>query len=251
MDIKGVFSGMYAIIKYSTKKILFSKKAFIAVLIALFIAAVMGYAATQDVERLEFGTDLLDHLVLFFFMPIIAMVYGSSIIRNEIEDRSITQVLTSPVDRVFSYLAYYISLAISLSVVMLLVITAGFGTFFGQLGVDGNALALYGYMCVLVVVGSCVYSSLFLLVSVVMKRPLYFGLFYAFIWEGFVGSMPGVIKEAAIKHYIRSMGREWIAWGAIANYDASELGYCIQVLLGITVIMIILGMVLFRQKEYP
>ncbi len=251
MDIRANLIGMMAIIRYSTKKLLFSRKAIVTVLIAIFLAAVMGYTATEDVERLPTGTDLMDFLILFFFMPIIAMIYGASIIRDEIEDKSITQVLTSPLDRTFAYLGYYLSLVISLSIVMVIIVTVGFVSFFGQLGIDSEALNIYSSVCVLAILGSMVYSSLFLFISLPLKRPLYFGLFYAFIWEGFIGSMPGRIHEVAIKHYIRSIGSAWMSHGEISAYDASGIGYSSQVLVGVTFVFLFLGIMMLRVKEFP
>jgi ABC-type transport system involved in multi-copper enzyme maturation permease subunit len=261
MDLRGNLIGMMAIIRYSTKKILFSRKAIVTVLIALFVAGVMGYAATQDVEpkenedpqelRIQGGADLMDFLILFFFMPVMAMIYGASIIRDEIDDKSITQILISPLRREFSYLGYYISLAISLSIVMVVIVTVGFFSFFGQVGIDGITLGIYADVCVLCIIGSLVYSSLFLFISLPMKRPLYFGLFYAFIWEGFIGSIPGRIQEVAIKHYVRSIGSEWISHGAITSYSASEIGYSASVLVGVTIFFLIFGMKMFSWKEFP
>jgi len=251
VDVKANLIGMMAIVRYFTKKILFSRKAVVTVLIAIFLAVVMGYVATQDVERLPDGDDLMDLLILFLFMPIIAMIYGASIIRDEIEDKSITQILTSPLDRTFAYLGYYLSLAISLSIVMVIIVTVGFLSFFGQTGIDGDAMSIYSSMCGLTIIGSLVYSSLFLFISLPLKRPLYFGLFYAFIWEGFIGSLPGRIKEIALKHYIRSIGSEWISYGDISTYSASSVAYSSQVLVGITIAFLLLGIILFNVKEFP
>jgi ABC-type transport system involved in multi-copper enzyme maturation permease subunit len=256
MDMKGDLIGMLAIIRYSTKKILFSRKAIVTVLIALFVAGVMGYAASQnsDATQEEFlngGTNLMDYLILFFFMPVMAMIYGASIIRDEIDDKSITQILTSPLKREFAYIGYYISLAISLSIVMVIIVTVGFLSSFGQVGIDGDSLGIYADVCVLSIIGSLVYSSLFLFISLPFKRPLYLGLFYAFIWEGFIGSMPGKIKEIALKHYIRSIGSDWIDFGEISRYNAAGVGYSSQVLVGITIVFLILGIMMFRVKEFP
>ncbi len=251
MDVRANLIGMMAIVRYFTKKILFSRKAVVTVLIAIFIAVVMGYAATQNLERLSDGANFMDALILSFFMPIIAMIYGASIIRDEIEDKSITQILTSPTDRTFAYLGYYISLAISLSIVMVLIVTVGFLAFFGQMGIDSDALSIYSSVCVLSVIGALVYSLLFLFISLPLKRPLYFGLFYAFIWEGFIGSMPGKIKEVALKHYIRSIGSDWISHGGISTYSASSVAYSSQVLVGITIAFLLLGVILFNMKEFP
>ncbi len=243
--------GLFTIMKFSSRKILFSRKAIFALLVMLFIGAVMGYAATQDVERLDGGTGLMDNLILFFFMPVVSMIYGSSLIRNGINDKSITHLLISPIDRITAYLGYYLSLVLTVSIMMVLITTVGFLSFYLPQGIDSTALAIYLKMSGLVIIGSTVYSSLFLMVSIILERPIYFGLFFAFIWEGFVGSLPGRIRTVAIKHYIRSIGTKYIQYGGISDYDATNLGVSIGILLGLSVTLILLGSVVFRGKEFP
>lgn len=244
-------TALMALMKYSIKKILFSRKVVIAVLITLFIAGVMGYVSTQDVEKLDTGADLFDLLILFFFLPVISMIYGSSVIRDEIEDRSITQVLVSPLNKATAYLGYFLSLVISLILIITVMTISGFLIYFGNLGIDGEAVDILLNILVLNAVGVFVYSSLFLMVSVITDKSIYFGLFYAFIWEGFIGSIPGAIRKFAIKHYVRSIGSEWLEHGSITTYDATGVGTAAQVIIIITLSLLILGALLFRYKEFP
>jgi len=187
-EITNNITKILALIKYSTRKILFKKRIIIAFLILLTVIAVMGYAGAQDTDRLTTGSDLLGMLVVWFFMPAISMIYGCSVIRDEIEDKSITQVITSPINKIYAYLSYYISLTICLCLMNIVIITLGFISFFAQKGIDGQAISIYTTFLGLVILGVFVYSSLFLLTSVVFKRPIYFGLFFVFIWEGSIGT---------------------------------------------------------------
>jgi ABC-2 type transport system permease protein len=250
MDMENQLTGFITIIKYTIKKLLFSKRMILTLLVMLFVCGIMGYATTRDVDRLYNGTNLLDGLILFFFMPVMAMIYGSSLIRDEMDDRSITQVVTSPMNRIVTYFGYYIGLAISVSIIMLIILTAGFFTFFGIMGLDSQAGAIYSSMAAMVVIGSFVYSSLFIMVSVLISHPIYFGLFYAFIWEGFIGSIPGSMRYLAIKHYIRSLGTDWISYGGISEYNASSVSDSALVLIVFVIIMFLLGAFLFKGKEF-
>lgn len=249
--MKKNLTALFALVKYSTKKILFSRRIVIAVLITIFIAGVMGYVSSQDVSRLDGGADLFDMLILFFFLPVISMIYGSSVIRDEIEDRSITQVLVSPLDRSIAYLGYYLALVISLSVIILWILVTGFLAYFGNLYIDGDAVGILLKLIYLDMIGVFVYSSLFLLVSVITDKSIYFGLFYAFIWEGFIGSLPGNIRKIAIKHYVRSIGSEWLNHGNIIHYDATNLSGSFLILFWFTALMFFTGALLFRYKEFP
>jgi ABC-2 type transport system permease protein len=250
MDMKRVFVGIQALTFYSTKKLLFGKKAIITILVALFVAAVMGYAGSQSKAPLEDGTNLMDTLILFFFMPVMAMIFGSSLIRDEIDDKSITLVATAPLDRAFSYLGYYLPLGIATAISMVTISTVGWLAFFGQHGMGSDELGLYLEIVALVVIGSFVYSSLFLAISVLFNKPILFGLFYAFIWEGYIGSLPGAIQNASVKHYLRSLGSEWVKFGDISRWDqASSAWGSAALLIALTVFLLVLGAYLFREKE--
>ncbi len=50
------------------------------------------------------------------------------------------------------------------------------------------------------------HSVLFLVVSVLFRKPVFSGIFYASIWEGFIGSIPGAIQKSSVKRHLRSIG---------------------------------------------
>ncbi|MEE9507476.1 MAG: hypothetical protein V3V98_10110, partial [Thermoplasmata archaeon] len=118
-------------------------------------------------------------------------------------------------------------------------------------GMGDGAGSILLIMMALGVIGSIAYSSLFLMSSVIFKRPIYIGLFYAFIWEGFVGSIPGAIGKYTLKHFIRSIGSGWLDFGEISLYDGASAGTAFGVLIGLTVVCLAVGAFLFREKEYP
>jgi hypothetical protein len=89
------------------------------------------------------------------------------------------------------------------------------------------------------------------MVSVLISKPMYFGLFYAFIWEGFIGSIPGRIQLISVKHYIRSLGSHWLHDGNIAEYEmASSATDAAWVLVIFSLVIFVLGAYLFREKEF-
>ena len=73
----------------------------------------------------------------------------------------------------------------------------------------------------------------------------------AFIWEGYIGSIPGNIRLLAVKHYVRSLGAHWIDVGAISRYNASTPGDAATVLAVLTVGLLVVGALVFRRKEFP
>ena len=141
MDMAKQMTGFQTITLYTVRKLLMSKRIYMTLLIMLFIVAVMAYASSLDLSdhdietnttMVDRGADMLDNLILFFFMPVMAMIYGSSLVRDEMDDKSITAVVTSPMNRVVTFIAYYIGLAVSVSLIMLLILTAGFLSYFAR-----------------------------------------------------------------------------------------------------------------------
>ena len=251
MDLNAYISGILAIFKYSTRKILFNRRWMLSLVIMLLVGAIMGYAGSQNMDALDGGSSLMDLLILSFIMPIICMICGSSLIRNEIDDKSITQVITAPLDRAVSYFGYYLSLAVSLSLIMLLINLVGWLAFFSQQGINSDSFTILAAMSGLSIIGALVYSALFLASGVIFKRPVYFGLFFAFIWEGFIGSIPGAISSYTLKHFIRSIGAGWVDYGHINVYAGASTGTAVGVLIGITITCLVFGAIVFREKEYP
>ena len=248
MELKDNITKIIALMKYSIKKILFKKRIIIAFLILLTVIGIMGYAGAQNTDRLQTGADLLGALIVVFFMPAICMIYGCSVIRDEIEDKSIIQVFTSPFDRVFAYLGYYLSLVICLCLILAVITSLGFISFFAQQGLDEEAMNIYTTFMGLVFLGVFVYSALFLLTSVVFKRPIYFGLFFVFIWEGFIGNIPGKIQKISINYYLKSIGSKQLEY--INILDATDVTTSLMVIFATIIVLIILGSILFKTKEF-
>jgi ABC-2 type transport system permease protein len=248
MDASMNMVQLRSMVRFSTKKLLLHRRWMMVALLAILVGAAMGFAATQPGDRLVMGNDLLNLLVLTFLLPILAMIYGASMIRNEIDDRSITQVITSPIDRRIAYIGYYLSLIGVLSVMVLIINLVGWSSFFLPTGVDGDAMSILLSYSLVLVLGGIVYSSLFLVMGVVLKQPIYLGLFYVFIWEGFVGSLPGAIGEYTIKHQLAVIASGLIDHGNISTVTG-DAGVAALVLVVVTVVMLALGAVAFREKE--
>ena len=250
MDITLNMTGLKAMVSYSIKKLLTNRRWMIILLLAALVGVVMGYSASLGGKALEQGSDLLNLLVLSFMLPIMAMIFGASMIRNEIDDRSITQVLTSPVDRRISYLGYYLALIVVLALSLVVITAVGWTGYYLVAGVTGDAAGLlFAYLAVLLL-GAIVYSSFFLVMGVVLKQPIYLGLIYAFIWEGFIGTFPGAIGSFTIMHQLRVIASSQIHYGSISGFSG-DAGVSLLSLAVVTVFLLVLGAFAFRQKQVP
>ena len=145
-------------------------------------------------------------LFLRFIVPVLGIFYGTALMADEVEDKTITYLFTRPIPRsavlVGKYLAYLASTVLivlpSVMLVFFLVVPIGGG---------GIAAAFPTLLrdLVLLAIGLAVYGALFAAVGAWIKRPVLFGLFFAFGWENFAMALPGYMKRFTVAFYTQSL----------------------------------------------
>jgi ABC-2 type transport system permease protein len=130
---------------------------------------------TADVPDADWGPTVFGNLGLSVILPLTALIVGSSVLGLEIDDGTITHVLTKPLPRSEIVLS---KLAVAWVVTT---VTTGLPLAVAAL------IAGSGSLAVGLVLGSAVgalsYCALFLALSVVSKRPVAVGLVYIMLWE--------------------------------------------------------------------
>ena len=145
-------------------------------------------------------------LYIRFIVPVLGVFFGTALIADEVDDKTITYLFTRPIPRsavlLGKYLAYLVctGLLILPSVVLvyfLIVPIAGgsIGAAFPSLVKDLGML----------VVGLAAYGAVFALVGTRLKRPLVAGLVFAFGWEPGVLLFPGYLKRATVAYYLQAL----------------------------------------------
>ena len=131
---------------------------------------------------------------LRFTVPVLGVFYGTSLIADEIEDKTITYLFTRPIRRaavlVGKYLAYlgctvFVVLP-SVMLVYLLIVPLQ-----GTLG--GSFLDLVKDL-ILLALGLAVYGALFAFIGAKYKRPLLIGLIFIFGYEQAALAFPGYMQ---------------------------------------------------------
>jgi ABC-2 type transport system permease protein len=143
---------------------------------------------------------------LRFTVPALAVFYGTALMADEIEDKTITYLFSRPIRRgavlVGKYFAYLLCTAMvvlpSIMIVYFLIATrqgaslaAGFPALVKDLGIIGLGLAVYG--------------AVFALVGAWFKRPVLTGLVFLFGWEPAVLLFPGYMKKFTVAHYLQAL----------------------------------------------
>jgi ABC-2 type transport system permease protein len=145
-------------------------------------------------------------LYLRFLVPVLGAFYGTGLVADEVEDRTITYLFTRPIRRgtvvAGKYLAYVVCTALvvlpSVMIVYFLVTPMGGGAIgqtFPLLLVDMGLLGL----------GLSVYGAVFALVGARLKRPLVVGLVFAFGWEQLALLVPGYLRRLTVAYYLQAL----------------------------------------------
>jgi ABC-type transport system involved in multi-copper enzyme maturation permease subunit len=143
-------------------------------------------------------------LFIRFIVPVLGVFYGTALIADEVDDKTITYLFTRPIQRgavvIGKYLAYLVCTACvvlpSVVIVYFLVVPFGeiaatFGFLLKDLGILAMGLACYG--------------ALFALAGTVLNRPLVVGLVFAFGWEQLALLMPGYLRRFTLAHYLQAL----------------------------------------------
>ena len=142
---------------------------------------------------------------LRFTVPVLGVFYGTSLMADEVEDKTITYLFTRPIRRgavLFGkYLAYLgcTVLVVLPSVVLVYLfivpMQGSLGASFIDLLKDLALLAL----------GLAVYGSLFAFIGAKFKRPLLIGLVFIFGWEQAALAFPGYLKKFTVAYYTQAL----------------------------------------------
>jgi len=145
-------------------------------------------------------------LYIRFIVPILGVFYGTALIADEVDDKTITYLFTRPIPRravlLGKYLAYLVCTVLlvlpSVMLVFFLVVPTGGSTIaeaFPSLLTDFGML----------VAGLAAYGALFAFVGTRIKRPLIVGLVFAFGWEPGVLLFPGYLKRLTVAYYLQAL----------------------------------------------
>jgi ABC-2 type transport system permease protein len=145
-------------------------------------------------------------LYIRFIVPVLGVFYGTALIADEVDDKTITYLFTRPVRRgavlIGKYLAYVACTALlvlpSVVLVYFLVVPLGGGS------IGASFPALLEDLGMLII-GLIAYGAVFAWVGARLKRPLVVGLVFAFGWEPAVLLFPGYLKRLTVAYYLQAL----------------------------------------------
>ena len=192
---------------------------------------------------------------LRFIVPVLGVFYGTSLIADEVEERTITYLFTRPIRRgavlVGKYLAYIVSttLVVLPSVVLVYFLLV-------PLGQVARTFVAFAADLGLLALGLAAYGALFALVGAALKRPLVSGLVFVFGWEQIALLVPGYLKRFTVAHYVQGLVPHAMPSEGVAAVLQSVLRdnppalVCILALTAVVVVTLWLGVKAVESREY-
>jgi len=210
-------NGAIRVFSLSLSEMLWSRRTVFLLLVTgapVFLALVARIVQGSGIVPLRVNGVAVDGASIFgmmiwvfylrFIVPVLGVFYGTSLIADEVDDKTITYLFTRPVRRgaivVGKFLAYLLCTTLvvlpSVMIVYFLMVPlrqvpASFVSLVIDLGVLGLGLAAYG--------------ALFALVGAAFKRPLVVGLGFVFGWELVTLILPGYLKRFTLAYYLQTL----------------------------------------------
>jgi ABC-2 type transport system permease protein len=170
------------------------RRALLLLPLPLLLIGLAALCRAYGVSPDMWGQAVIVGLGLVVVLPVVALIVGTGVLGSEIDDGTIVHILTKPLPRRDIILAKY---AVAASVTAVVSAVPLFVT-----GVLAGSVKLGGALAVAAVVGALAYSALFLLFSLVSRRPVLVGLVYILVWEGLLGNFVSGTKNLAIGQYV-------------------------------------------------
>jgi ABC-type transport system involved in multi-copper enzyme maturation permease subunit len=216
----GVLTSALRIFDLSLNQMLWSRRSvFLALLVGgpVLLAAAIRLAtdlaplflhARRD-PQIE-GATLFGMMIWLLYVriivPVLGVFYGTALIADEVDDKTITYLFTRPIPRRAVLIGKYLSY---LACTTLLLLPSVVAVYFLIVPINegsiGRSFPLLVADLGVLVAGLIAYGAVFALVGARLKRPLVLGLVFAFGWEPSVLLVPGYLKRATVAYYLQAL----------------------------------------------
>src|SRR5688572_27199281 len=195
-------------------------------------------------------------LFLRFIVPVLGVFYGTSLVADEVEDKTITYLFTRPIRRGAMLLGKYLAYQACTSLVVLPSVMIVYFLLVPLREIPASFVWLVTDLALLAA-GMAAYGALFALVGAILKRPLVVGLVFAFGWEQLAMFMPGYLRRFTVAYYLQALVPHAMpSEGGVASLLQSVFAetpsgtLAILMLALITVLSLALGVRAAERREY-
>ncbi|WP_026877722.1 ABC transporter permease subunit [Jiangella gansuensis] len=177
-----------------------------AVLLALAVLLRLSVGVDHQVTA-----DFLGSVALGALIPLFGLIVGTGVIGPEIDDGSVVYVLSKPIPRPTIILS---KLVVAVAATVLFAAVPTFGAGLIMSGTEAGLALGFGAAAL---VSSVAYSAVFVLLAVVTRHAVVYGLAYALIWEGLVGGYVPGARTLSIQQWSLSIAETIVARDLVSS----------------------------------
>ena len=188
----------------SRRVILVIALSFVPVLLAallLLMPRITGVEIDPPTVFLQIG--LLLHV--YILLPLVSALIGSGAVADEVEERTFPYIVTRPVPKWHYAVSKVLSGFLVTGSVLALSLWATYAVLLGPSGMWVSASATLLRVTLVLLLGSLVYVSFFGLLGAAVRRPVLYGMIFAFGWEKIVAHLPMRISYFTIVKYLNEL----------------------------------------------
>lgn len=161
------------------------------------VALAIGVADDID-EPLEAAVGVIAGLGFVVVVPVVSLVFASAALGDAREDGTLVYLWLRPIDRWPVVVAAWLAaLTVSLPVT---IVPLAVGA-----GLSGGGTELVNATVLAASVGVVSYSALFVLLGLLVKNAIVWGLGFVLIWEGVIATFASGVASLTIARYTRTI----------------------------------------------
>src|SRR5947209_4881619 len=188
------------------------------------LALLIRSTAALDVP----GVGLEFIFVFMFFpqglLPLVALIYASGIVQDEVEEQTITYLLIRPIPKWALYIVKLLATLTTTLVLVAIFTTLTYAAIYVGSDTTGQNISLrcakaIGIHSLAVAAYCCVFG----LIGLLTKRTLIVGILYIAIFEGLLANVPLSVRLITVMYYTRLIAYRALSFVFISPYGKFDL----------------------------
>jgi len=258
------FRGLFALLVLALRQQIRGWRLIILGLLFLLPGALAAivYETAPVMPRRSSPAEVFDFAFLFMLIPhalapLAALLCAGGIVRDEVEEQTLTYLLLRPLPRTAIYavklLAALVTAALltscfTVATLVLIAWLTGEPPSAGYLAQGLTIAAIFS-------LAQVAYCGLFALVALLMRRALLIGVVYIIFFEGFLATFDTIARRMTVMYYFRVLVLRWLnpASGATWKFDLKTTptaATCVLTLLAAGLVLMIVGSLIFASREF-
>jgi ABC-2 type transport system permease protein len=225
------------------------------------LAALVNWLAPYPppIEDLQFG--FVFNMIPHALLPLAALLYATGIIQDEVEEQTLTYLLARPLPRWALYSVRWLATLLLICVITTVFTAVAFYAITLSHGNSADAKNSALVPSVLktsaaLAIAAVGYCGLFGLLGLLMRRSLFIGVVYIFLFEGVLASIDTVARRMTVMYHFRVMILRWLSppnaakeW-SIEMRTAPDAQTCAITLLAIGLTLTVIAAIVFTIREF-